>query len=67
VEELIIGVEMKDFYWSIRHGNTIYIAQRRLNSHRRYLELLEYGGGGQSSFMVIPEANEVRGWVACVA
>lgn len=58
---------MKDFYWSIRHGNTIYVAHRRLNSHGRYLELSEYGGGGESSFIVIPEANEGRGWVECVA
>lgn len=47
VEEFIRGVNLRDFFGTFRVGNIEHVAQRRVNSHGRFLELLEYGAGGQ--------------------
>jgi hypothetical protein len=31
------------------------------------LELLEYGGGGQHSFVIVPEGREGSGWANCLS
>ncbi|GLT53005.1 hypothetical protein SLA2020_263050 [Shorea laevis] len=67
MKELIRGKEFREFCRLVRYGTTIYVAQRRANGHRRFLELSEYGVGWWRSFMVISEGGEGRGWVGCAA
>lgn len=43
----------------------MFIAHRGSNSHDRFLTLVEYGGGGLCSFIVIPEGREGKGWKSC--
>jgi hypothetical protein len=66
VEEYIREENLSDFYKLFRYGDVVYIAHRHANSHGRFLELLEYGAGGQQSFIVILEGHEGRGWGDCV-
>jgi hypothetical protein len=37
-----------------------------VNSHGRFLEVLEYGAGGWRSFIIISEGQERRGWRSCI-
>lgn len=45
----------------------MYILHRQGNVHGRFLELLEYGGGGQHSFVIVPEGREGSGWANCLS
>lgn len=46
-------------------GNTVHVAQWRVNSHGRFLEISEYGARGRQSFPIILEDRERTGWVSC--
>ncbi|KAE8037991.1 hypothetical protein FH972_010539 [Carpinus fangiana] len=48
---------------TFRFGCYAYIVQRRKNSYGKYLELSEYGGKGQRSYVIIPKGYEGKGWV----
>lgn len=65
VEELIRGDHNRDFCWTFRLGNTMHVAQRRVNSHRRILEVSECGARGRQNFIIIPESRERSRWVSC--
>lgn len=67
MEELIKGEKLRDFYKSFRSGDIVYIAQRRVNSHEKFLELSEYGVGERRSFIVIPRTVKEDGGGDCVA
>ena len=38
-------------------GNSMHVAHQRVNSHGRFLEVMEYGAGGRN-FIIIPEGRE---------
>lgn len=61
MEELIRGDQKWDFCRTFRAGNTVHVPQWRVNSHGRFMEILEYGSGGQWSFAIIPEGRERSG------
>lgn len=65
VEELIRGDEIRSFYKTFRMGNLVHIANHRVNSDGRFLEVSEYGAGGRRSFIIIPEGREWNGWLGC--
>lgn len=46
LEALIKGEELSNFWRTFQMGNTLSVMQRRGNNHGRFMELLEYGGGG---------------------
>jgi hypothetical protein len=50
---------------TFRFGCFSYVMQRRKNSYGNYLELLEYGGKGWRSFVIILEGDEGKGWEDC--
>lgn len=65
VEELLRGDQNWDFYRTFKVGNTLHLAQGRVNSYERYLEILKYGAGGRWSFVIIPKGRKNSGWVTC--
>jgi hypothetical protein len=55
--------EIESENWmTFRFGCYSYIVQRRKNSYGKYLELSEYGGKGQRSYVIIPEGYDGKGW-----
>lgn len=67
VEELIRGDHKRDFCRTFRMGNTVHVAQWRVNSHGRFLEVSEYGAKGWQSFFIILEGRARSVWVSCGA
>lgn len=47
--------EKKDFYTTSREGTKSFIAQRCSNVRGHYMALVEYVGGGRSSFIFVPK------------
>jgi hypothetical protein len=45
------GDESSENWRTFCQGSTAYVVLRRKNKHGRYIELLEYGGGGRRSFV----------------
>jgi hypothetical protein len=67
VEELIRGDEIRDFCWTFRMGDSVHIAHRRVNSHGRFLEVVEYGvGEGGVSSLFLKVENGMGGWVVVI-
>jgi hypothetical protein len=65
--DFLITSEMVHENWRTFHfGSFAYVMQRRNNSYGNFLELFEYGGRGQRSFVIIPEGNNGKGWVDCI-
>jgi hypothetical protein len=58
MEGFIKGDDSSENWRTYRQGSTMYVVQRRGNKHGRFLELLEEGGGGRQSFVVIPEGSD---------
>lgn len=46
-----------------KHGVCVEVAR---NKHGRFIELSEYGGGGQQTFVFILEGRDRRGWGDCI-
>jgi hypothetical protein len=67
MEALIKGGALSEFCWAYLVGNTMYILQQQVNSHGRFLELSECGGGGRCSFVIVLEGREGRGWANCLS
>jgi hypothetical protein len=44
----------------------VHILQRRGNAHGRFLELSDYGNGGQRTFVILSEGREGSGWANCL-
>lgn len=57
VDEMIRGDETWDFCRTFRMGNSMNAAHQRVNSHGRFLEVMEYDAGWRS-FIIIPESRE---------
>jgi hypothetical protein len=52
-------------YETFRFGDRRYVLMRRRNSFGSFMELSEYGGGGKSSSVIIPEGLNGMGWKDC--
>jgi hypothetical protein len=43
------------------------VLQQHRNQYGRFMELLKYGGGGRSSFVIITDGGDGKGWKECYA
>ena len=66
-DSLLKGEESRESWRSFRFGNMVYVLQRRRNQYGIFMELSKYGGGGRSSFVIIPEGCDGKGWKECYA
>jgi hypothetical protein len=62
VQVLIQEEGTKDFKRTSRVGVTTFLAQWSSNKDKRYLVVVEYGGGGWKGFIVVPEERGGKGW-----
>jgi hypothetical protein len=67
MEELMIGLTLKEFCRSRRVGDSVIILQKRQNHYGQFLEITEYGKGGRHSYIIIPEGRESCGWGSCIS
>jgi hypothetical protein len=61
----LIRDHKRDFCRTFRMGNTVHVAQWRVNSHGRFLEVSEYGAEGWQSFIIILEGRARSVWGSC--
>jgi hypothetical protein len=66
VEKMIGGDEIWDFCWTFRMGNSMHVAHRRVNSHGRFLEVMEYMQEGGVSSLFLKVENRMGGWVVLI-
>jgi hypothetical protein len=63
---LLAAVALMEFLKSSRAGSEAFIVQWCVIKFRRYLAIIEYGGGGRRGFVVILGGRGGRGWAGFV-
>jgi hypothetical protein len=65
-EFLLAAVALMEFLKSSRAGSKAFIVQWCVIKFRRYLAIIEYGGGGWRGFVVVLGGRGGRGWAGFV-